>query len=170
MGTRADLSERFWSKVDRSGDAASCWIWTASVFKKTGYGQFRFQHAPTTAHRVAYFLVHGHLPPNDGCHACDNRRCVNPSHIFAGTRLDNMQDARRKGRMSCGRQHGAATLPENRARGEKNGQSRLKEGDVLLARQLLGEGQSMRSIGRLLGVSHRIIGRISRKEIWSHVF
>lgn len=73
------LEERFWAKVDMSGD---CWIWTASKNGK-GYGQIAVKpHRPALAHRIAWQLANGFVP--DGMqldHLCRNRACVNPDHL-----------------------------------------------------------------------------------------
>src|SRR4051794_32506507 len=94
---------RFWSKVSKRGHPKGCWEWTAGVFKSGGYGQFNMRVAgkrqPYRAHRISYELAHGPIP-SDLCvlHECDNRVCVNPAHLFLGTRGDNCDDMHAKGR------------------------------------------------------------------------
>lgn len=91
---------RFWDKVEKT---AGCWLWNGAL-KSNGYGSFRpFKGAWTSAHRHAWQLAHGAIP--DGrmvLHTCDNRRCVNPAHLFLGDAQANMDDMRAKGRSRSG--------------------------------------------------------------------
>lgn len=95
LPSRAALSQQFWASVNKT---ETCWLWTGSRrgSKRSPYGAFRNQGA----HRVAWQLTHGAIPPGlFVCHTCDVPLCVNPAHLFLGTPLDNIRDAKAKGRL-----------------------------------------------------------------------
>lgn len=93
-----DTIERFWSKVERSTDNGDCWEWRACRNRK-GYGLFWESGVNRGAHRVAWEIASGPIPTGlHVLHRCDNPSCVNPSHLFLGTNLDNVRDRGAKGR------------------------------------------------------------------------
>lgn len=114
----------FWKRVDKENGPVhpvhgKCWIWVGCLYKGSGYGQFRNMRA----HRFSYSMCCGVVP--DGLfvlHKCDNPPCVNPSHLFIGTPLDNMTD-----KMVKGRWDGGTKSPCN---GEENGRAKLTQEDV----------------------------------------
>ena len=103
MKRKIDPNTRFWQKVFKAPDG--CWYWQGSRDTKD-YGVFILNTNKTQgirdrryAHRFVWELLHGTIP-NNLCvlHRCDNPPCVNPDHLFLGTRGDNIKDMLRKHR------------------------------------------------------------------------
>lgn len=93
---------RFAAKYEVEG-TTGCWIWMAAK-KPSGYGNFMMckvngRGTFVNAHKASWLLHKGPIP--DGLcvlHHCDNPQCVNPAHLFLGTKKDNSQDMLAKGR------------------------------------------------------------------------
>lgn len=157
-----DARARFLSKLDKNGpvirtELGPCWSWRAGGYGKTGYGAFCIGHQKNIqAHRASWRLFVGEFQPGTQIlHKCDNRNCVNPGHLFAGSVGDNMRDKVRKGRQPRGTEIRQSKLTEEQVRAIRSRYA---------AREL-----SQERLASEYGVTQAAIWRILRREHWAHV-
>lgn len=140
-----DIMDRITSKVEISKDTG-CWVWNGSC-DSAGYGHMTVNRKTWKVTRVIFELTHGACPTwLQVCHTCDNRKCVNPDHLFLGTNSDNQRDASIKGKRA----------------GQK-----LTYAERHLVDGMRAEGMSYHQIARVMGVAsmtvHRFCNRPWRK-------
>lgn len=148
----ADSNHRFWSNVAiRHVD--ECWEWTAGVMNNR-YGVFWIDRnlKQKTAHRLVYELCNGPINDLHVLHKCDNRLCVNPSHLFLGTNLDNIKDMITKGRQAKGAQ--------------KKTLAKLSDSDIKKIRKDI---RSQSKIAKEFGIDQSLVSRIKSNKRWRHV-
>lgn len=131
---------------------SGCWLWERAASE--GYGQLHVGNGKRVgAHRAAYEAAYGPLKEGQqACHKCDNRLCINPDHLFAGTMRDNFHDAIQKGRRQ------------------------KKDGSFLRAKLTTEQVFAIRAdtrgsyvLGKEYGVHPSTIRQIRRRKAWGHV-
>lgn len=158
---RAPPEVRIWRYVSRSPHPRGCWLWTGAV-KDGGYGCFTMKvdgrKRGISAHTAMHLLFRGPVPPgHDVCHACDNPACVNPDHIFTGTRAQNVRDMIRKGRAP------------RRPAGARHPLARMSEETVIRMRAQHRSGRSIYSLAKEYGVNSGSAHDAIKGITWKHV-
>lgn len=130
----------------KKDENTGCWNWVGSTTPK-GYGQFSLNGKRYSAHRYFYEQNVGLIGGLFVCHKCDNRRCVNPDHLFLGTHEDNMRDMAIKERM---------------------GNSKLTAEMAKRIRAMSTEGVSPRQIACIFSVGISTIADVVKGKTWRH--
>jgi hypothetical protein len=146
------LKEKYKVNID-----SGCWEYLANSYYN-GYAHIKFKNKTYKAHRFSYELHNGPIS-DDLCvlHKCDNRKCINPEHLFLGSRDDNMKDMVSKNRQ---------------AKGIFNGTSKLSEQDVIEIKNYLNTNLYkglITDLSKKYDVSRAVIYSIKTGKTWSHV-
>lgn len=148
---------------------SGCLIWNKGK-NDYGYGSMRVNGRTRGAHRIAWVCARGPIP--EGLcvlHKCDVRACVNPEHLFLGSRAENIADMTAKDRQAKGERSGASLHPESYPRGERHWNARLTAETVCEARKLNEQGISLSELARRFGVGLTTMHWAVMGVTWKHV-
>lgn len=150
---RPSAPERFWSKVAKG---PGCWEWQGCR-RPSGHGHFAVtQTRIISAHSYSLELALGYPAPDgtECCHRCDNPPCVNPKHLYFGTRQNNVDDAWARGRHQVGSQRPAALLTE---------------AQVIEIRERYAANEQVPSLAGCFGIAQSTVRSIVLGNKWKHV-
>ncbi len=157
------LEERFWDRVDRT-HLDGCWLWQGWSDLQ-GYGRLRdANNKVIRAHRLSFYLHHGVWPEPMCLHSCDNPKCVNPSHLKAGTRAENSKDMWNRARRDRG-----SVFQIPKPRGEQSSCVKLTEAKVRRMRELWGQGASYSQLSSAFAVGDSTVRDVISRRTWGHV-
>lgn len=146
------VAVRFWSHVEHG---PGCWMWRANVHN--GYGILKCNNVARRAHRLAWEITHGPIPPGMVVmHSCDVKGCVRPDHLCLGTQAENNADRARKGR-------------SRPLLGELNPATTLLDAQVRTVRLMYANGVRRRDIARITGLPAGTVKRLKTGATFKHI-
>lgn len=158
--THAKTLEEYLSTRYKINTTTECWEWINSLdtygYSHPIHSPHARKHKKTRAHQLSYICWVGNIP-KDMCvlHKCDNRKCINPEHLFIGSHEDNRLDMMKKNR-------------QNALSGEDRPNAKLTEYKVRYIRKNKNI-KTCFELAKELNVDSSLICKVWRKAIWSKV-
>lgn len=138
-----EVLPRFLSKVKEVESGCQEW---QSTLHRDGYGKFWYKGKQMPTHRMSYMLFVGEIPEKGWVlHKCDNRKCVNPKHLFIGNSLKNIQD-----------------MDSKKRRGTKCKVTEKQSSEI---KKLIEVGFSQQRIGEMFNIDQTTVSRIKLNKI-----
>ena len=137
-------------------DTNGCWNWIGKL-DKGGYAICTFKNKRTRMHRATYEFYKGSFEKTKLiCHKCDNRKCINPDHLYVGTHKDNAIDmvVRKRQNLTLGSAHQNSIFDEK---------------TILLMRKEYSEGILISELSRKYKSAYRNVWKIIRRQTWKHI-
>lgn len=146
------IIDRFMSYVNKTEE---CWEWTGFLNPVTKRPYFRMNGHRFTSSKCSYLLFNGDVGDKHVLHTCDNRKCVNPGHLFLGTNQDNINDMIKKKRHCFG---------------EKRKNHKLKDKDVIDIKSMCSKRYyEHKEIAKMYNVSVSLITKVLNNNRWKHL-
>lgn len=140
-----------------------CLEWVGHLVN--GYGKFKFNGVHHYAHRIAFSLYYGEIPKDKiVCHKCNNRKCCNPIHLYAGTHHSNALDKVRAGRSTKGKSYNTTRS------GHKNNLCKLAGYEVEMIRKFhKSKTLDSKSLSIFFDVHQTTINHLLSRRTWKHI-
>lgn len=129
-----------------------CWNWIGPL-NENGYGRISMNNKNTYIHRFIYQYFYSPIPENKPyvLHHCDNPKCCNPKHLYAGTQQDNINDMIKRNRSQMG---------------EKCKWTKLTKEQVLEIRK---SNKPQKVMAKRFNISQTTISNIKNRKTWKHI-
>ena len=120
-----------------------CWIWSRGV---SGCG-YAYVQKYGSIHRLSFRLFNGYDAHGLVCHTCDIKTCVNPRHLYDGTKSTNQKDAISRGQSKPPRKPSA-----------------IDDGDLLRIAEFMRNGLPFSRACEKAGKAYQVVQTLGRRE------
>ena len=160
-----------------------CWHWPGTI-DQYGYGIFVNYingYRERRTHRISYKYHHNlqQIPDNLWVlHTCDERQCINPKHLYLGTRQDNTNDMVTRGRSTKNRKIAPSFINHKHSdrtkqlifnKAKQRALSKTNINKIKHIKQMIVDGKSNREIASIVQKSTDVIRQIRSNKTWQWI-